>query len=57
MVQDVSLDDAVEKLTSNKAKFAVDGCGGSTYVVPAAAGVMGKSRVSVLKESDCHCRC
>jgi len=52
VVEDVGLDDTVEESAADETEFTIDGCGGSTYVVPALTGVVGKSWVSVLEESD-----
>lgn len=52
VVKNVGFDDAVEKLTADKAKFTVDGCGGSTGEVPRLWLVVRKSWVGVLQESD-----
>ena len=34
VVEDVSLDDSVEKRTTDEAKFTIDSCGGATSKVP-----------------------
>jgi hypothetical protein len=52
VVQDMGLDDAVEELTTDEAKFAVDCCGGSTSVGPGRGCVVGESWVGVLEEGD-----
>ncbi len=49
VVKNVSLDDAVEKRPSNETKFAVDGCGSATDVVPALTRVVRKSWIGVLE--------
>lgn len=52
VVKDVSLDNSVQKLTTNKAKFTID-CGScTTGVGPLVSGVVGEGWVGVLKESD-----
>ena len=52
VVQNVSLDDTVEEVTTNEAKFAVNGCGGTTSKVPRAASVVRKRGVGVLEVGD-----
>lgn len=52
VVKNVGFDDTVEKSATDKSKFTIDGCGGSTNVVPALAGIVGKSWIGVLKECD-----
>jgi hypothetical protein len=52
VVEDVGLDDAVEELSTDEAEFAIDGCSCTTDIIPAFGGIMRKSRVSVLEESD-----
>lgn len=54
VVEDVGLDDAVEEMTADESKFTIDGCGGSTDVVPALTRVVRKCWVGVLKEGDCN---
>lgn len=55
VVQNVSLDDAVEEPAADEAEFAVDGRSSTLDEGPLLASVVGKSRVSVLKESDGNC--
>jgi hypothetical protein len=55
VVKHVSLDDTVEQSATNKSKFTVNRCGGTTDVVPARPGVVGKSWVGVLEEGDSNC--
>ena len=55
VVQDVGLDNAVKKRTTDEAHLAIDSGGGSANIVPLVGGIMGQRRVGVLKESDGHC--
>merc|ERR1712072_12325 len=52
VVQDVSLDDAVEEVTTDEAEFAVNGCGGATSEVPRATSVVRERGVGVLEVGD-----
>lgn len=52
VVKNVSLDDTVEKGTADETEFAVDGCGGTTDIVPALTRVVGKSWIGVLEVGD-----
>lgn len=52
VVKNVSLDDTVEKGTADETKFAVDGCGGTTDIVPALTRVVGKGWIGVLEVGD-----
>jgi len=52
VVKNVSLNDAVEKLTTDKAKFAVNGCSGSANIVPGGSIIVRKRRVCMLKVGD-----
>jgi len=52
VVEDVGLDDAVEEMATNEAKFAVDRSGGTTNVVPGFGRIMGEGWVGVLEEGD-----
>jgi len=52
VVQNVGLDDAVEELTADKSKFAIDSRGGATDVGPGLASVMWERWVGVLKIGD-----
>ena len=54
MMKHVGFDDAVEESAANESEFAVNGCGGSTNVVPAFGGIVGERRVGVLQVGDCH---
>lgn len=49
VVEHVSLDNAVKKLTTNEAKLAIDCCSCATNEVPALAAVVWKSGVGVLE--------
>ena len=52
MVQDVSLDDAVEQLTADEAELAIDGRCGAAGKVPGRAVVVRERRVGVLEVGD-----
>lgn len=52
VVKNVGLDDTVEKSAADEAKFTVDGCCGTTDVVPALTRVMRESWVGVLEVGD-----
>lgn len=52
VVQDVGFDDTVKKTASNEAELAIDRGSCSTRVGPGVGVVVGKSRVSVLKEGN-----
>jgi hypothetical protein len=57
VMEHVGLDNAMEKGSSDESKFTINGCCGTTDVVPAFTSVVGKSWVSVLEISDGNCRC
>jgi len=48
------LDNAVEKLATNEAKLAVDGCGGTTGKGPCLGIVVRQGGVGVLQEGNCN---
>lgn len=52
VVEDMSLDDAVEKVAADEAHLTVNGSSGTTDEVPLVVGVVGKGRVGVLEEGD-----
>ena len=52
VVKDVRLDDVVEEVRTNWPEVAVDGRSGTTGEGPGVGSVVGKRRVSVLKEGD-----
>lgn len=52
VVQDVGLDDAVEKLTTDEAKFAIDSRCGASSEGPSVTGVVRERWVGMLEESD-----
>ena len=52
VVKNVGLDDTVKKSASDESEFTIDGCCGSTNIVPALARVVRKSWVGVLEEGD-----
>lgn len=55
VVQDVSLDDAVEDVTAHKAEVTVDGGSGATGKVPHFRLIVGESGVGVLQVGDGNC--
>ena len=55
VVQDVCFDDAVEESAANETEFAVNGCSGSTNIIPTSGGIVGESGVSVLEVGNCNC--
>ncbi len=55
VVENMGLNDAVQKLAANETEFAIDGCSSATSIGPGVGLVVGKRRVSVLKVCDCHC--
>lgn len=52
VVQDVSLDDAVEDVTADKAEVTIDSGGSTTGEGPHLRLVVGESGISVLEEGD-----
>lgn len=52
MVENMGLDNTVEHVASDEAKFTVDGCGGSTDIGPRFTLVVGEGGVGVLEEGD-----
>jgi hypothetical protein len=52
VMEDVSLNDTVEKSAADEAKLAVNSCSGATDIVPAFSTVVRKSWVGVLKIRD-----
>ena len=52
VVEDVGLDNAVEKGAANEAEVSVNGCSSSSDVVPTLTGIVRKRAVSMLKISD-----
>jgi hypothetical protein len=52
VVEDVGLDDTVEKVTADEAKLAVDGGSGSASKGPGVGVVVRERRVGVLEEGD-----
>lgn len=55
VVENVSLNDAVEESATDKTEFAIDGRCGAADVVPALTGVVGKRSVGVLEVCDGNC--
>ena len=54
VVQDMSLDDAMEELTANEAEFAVNGGGGATSEVPNVTGIVWEGGIGMLEVGDGH---
>ena len=52
VVQDVSLNDAVQDMTADETEVTVNGGGGTTSKVPGLGVVVREGRVGVLQESD-----
>jgi len=52
VVENVGFDDAMKESAANESEFSVDGCSGTSNVVPAASGVVRKCWVGVLEISD-----
>lgn len=52
VVQNVSLDDTVEKVTADEAEFTVNSRSGATGEIPGGRLVVRERRVGVLEESD-----
>lgn len=55
VVEDVGLDDAVQKRATDKSEFAVDSSSRATSVSPSLSVIVRKSRVGVLEEGDGDC--
>lgn len=55
VVENVSLNDVVEKVGTDGPEVAVDSCSSATSVGPRFVGVVRKRRVGVLKERDGDC--
>jgi hypothetical protein len=52
VVEHVSLDNAMEKLATDKSEFAINCRSGATNIVPRCASVMGKGWICVLEVGD-----
>jgi hypothetical protein len=52
VVEHVSLNNTMEKLTTDKSKFAINCRSGATNIVPRCTGVMGKGWIGVLEVGD-----
>jgi hypothetical protein len=52
VVENMSLNDAVEERATNEPKFAIDRCSGTTSVRPCGRCVMRQRGIGVLKKSD-----
>lgn len=52
VVEDVGLDDTVEKMTTDETEFAIDGSSGATDEVPLLTSIVRESWVGVLEESN-----
>jgi hypothetical protein len=51
-MKDVGLDDAVQEVATDEAKFAVDGGSGAASKVPGVTGVVRKGWIGVLEVGD-----
>lgn len=54
VMKDVSFNDAVQELTTDEAKFAINSGSSTTNVVPSFGRVMGQRWVGVLKIRNSH---
>lgn len=54
VVEDVSLNDAVEEMTANESKLAIDGGGRTPSEIPAVGLVVRQARIRVLQVRDGH---
>lgn len=54
VMEDVRLNNTVQKLSSDESKLAVNGSGGATDVVPTGTGIVWKRGVSVLEVGNCN---
>ena len=52
VMKDVGLDDTMQELAADEAKFAINSGRCTTGIVPAGWGVVRKAGISVLEESD-----
>jgi hypothetical protein len=52
VVEDVGLDDAVEKLAANEAELSIDCSGSAAGVCPGGWGVVRECGIGVLEEGD-----
>ena len=52
VVENVSLDNAVEQSTANETEFAINCCSSTTNIIPALSRVVRKGGVGVLKVGD-----
>ena len=52
VVKHVGLDDTVEEMTADEAKFAVNGCGSTAGKCPSVRFIVGKCGIRVLKERN-----
>jgi hypothetical protein len=52
VVEHVSLNNAMEQLTTNKSEFTINSGSGATNVVPRCTSVMGKGWIGVLEVGD-----
>lgn len=55
VVQNVSLDNAVEQVATDEAKLAVNGCSGTLDEGPFFTGIVRQGRIGVLEEGDGNC--
>lgn len=54
VVENVSFDNTVKEMAADETEFAIDGCSGSSNIIPGLAIIMRKTGISVLKVSDGH---
>jgi hypothetical protein len=52
VVENVGFNDTMEETAADETEFTIDCCSGSTNIVPAFRGVVGKRGVSVLEVRD-----
>ncbi len=52
VVEDMGFNDTVEESAADETELTIDGCSGSTNIVPAFTRVVGKRRVCVLEVGD-----
>jgi hypothetical protein len=57
VMEHVSLDNAMEELTTNKSKFTINCRSGATNIVPRCTSVVGKSWISMLEVGDRNYGC
>lgn len=55
VMKDMGFDDAMENVSADKSKFAIDGRSGSTNIIPGISGIVRQSGVCMLEEGDGNC--